>query len=390
LEYIDKFYVSSTESITKRSGRLFQFILQALALPAKKILHIGDDFMSDFFTPKQLGIKSLYYYNKNVLKNYKKIYQAIKKIKYKRKTINHKFINNFISQKNHIKDDYAKISHHISPVLATFSYQTLLDMYSKGIRKIFFFAREGILLQKIFNQTLDNVLLFQSKKHEFKLKVLYISRLSSSCAIYKDIKNIDLLIETTQQATGFLSIPNFIKTYGLSTSDFSNETLKIIESYHSIDKNSFSKLMSYTSFGREFNQLIKEKRNLLEGYLAKNGILAEGKIGLVDLGWGGTIQKNISHFLPDYPSVKFFGYYFGTNNLIFDKSALAWDRSTFFPGCIVSYQNDYQSRKFNGAIPFLESLCGFDKIGTTIGYKSTLDGAIVPIFDCSIKKNSYN
>ncbi len=390
LSYIDKFYVSATKKITKGSGRLFQFILQDLNLSPKKILHVGDNFISDYLSPRKLGIKALYYHNREILKNYKKIHQSLEQINYTKKAINKKLINNFISLKDYKKDDYQEISRLISPVLALFAYQALLDMYSRGVRKIFFFAREGILLKKIFNEILDNVLLFQSEKDTFKLEVLYISRLSSSCAIYTGIKNIDTLIETLQVA-GSLSINSLLKTYGLSTKHFSEDALKKVEPYfYHVGKDNLITLLTYTSFGKEFEQLLKNKRGLIKQYLSEQGVLSKEKIGLVDLGWGGTIQKNISHFLPEYPSTEFFGYYFGTNSSICDKNALAWDRSTFFPGYIISYQDDYKIGKFSAAVPFIESICGYDAIGTTIGYQSNPDGTITPLLENNIKKNSYN
>ena len=391
LNYVDKFYVSATKKITKGSDRLFQFILQDINLSPKKFLHVGDNFISDYLSPRKLGIKAIHYHNREILKKYKKINRSLEQINYTKKLINKKFINNFISLKDYKKDDYQEISRHISPVLALFAYQTLLDMYLRGIRTIFFFAREGILLKKIFNEILDNVLLFQSEKHTFKLEVLYISRLSSSCAIYTGIKNIDSLIETIQYATGSLSINSLLQTYGLSTTHFSENALKKVEPYfYNSNKDNLITLLTYTSFGEEFEKLLKNKKDLIKQYLSEQGVLNKGKIGLVDLGWGGTIQKNISHFLPEYPFTEFFGYYFGTNSSIFDKNSRAWDRSTFFPGYIISYQDDYKIEKFNATVSFIESICGYDAIGTTIGYKSNPDGTITPLLENNIKKNSYN
>lgn len=379
--YIDRFYVSSTEKMTKGSGRLYQFVLENLAIDAKKLLHVGDNLFSDVISAKKLGIKSLYYYNKAVLKQYEKLSSWLNPKKHNQKHADYSLIKHYVAKKKYSLDDYREISHFIAPVLSIFAYQSLIDMCSLGVKKIFFLAREGLLLQKIFTEIINNVLLFQELKKSFTFKVIYVSRLTSACAIYNG-KNLNELIENCHYAAGSLSILNFIRTYGLSLQNFSDETIKLIKLYkNTIDRKTFIHLFNTTTFGAEIDRLLKRNSYNLKRYLSEQGVLSKGKIGLVDLGWGGTIQKNIGHLLPDYPETELFGYYFGTNSLITNKNISSRERSTFFPGYIVSYQNDYQTEKFNGAIPFLESVCGYDKIGTTVAYKENLEGLIAPLFE---------
>ncbi|WP_342220551.1 HAD family hydrolase [Rickettsiella endosymbiont of Miltochrista miniata] len=379
--YVDRFYVSSTKKITKGSGRLYQFVLEDLAIDSKKILHVGDNLFSDVISAEKLGIKSLYYHNKEVLKQYKQLSAWHNPKKYHQKSAKNSLIKHYIAKKNYPFDDYREISHFIAPVLSVFAYQSLLDMHSLGIKKIFFLAREGLLLQKIFTEILNKVLLFQDLKKNLTFKVIYISRLTSACAIYNN-KNLNVLIENCIYATGYLSILNFIYTFGLSLKDFSNESIEIIEPYlNNIDKKTFIHLFNTTIFGIEIDRLLKNNIDYLKRYLSEQGVLSEGRVGIVDLGWGGTIQKNIGYLLQDYPATKLFGFYFGTNSLITNKNNPSRKRSTFFPGYIISYQNDYQNRKLNGVIPFLESVCGCDKIGTTLAYKENKAGLVVPIFE---------
>lgn len=379
--YIDRFYVSSTEKITKGSGRLYQFILKDLAIESNKLLHVGDNFFSDVISPDKLDIKSLYYYNKPVLKQYKKLSNYLNPKNYQKKNAKNSLIKHFFPKKTYTLDNYEEISYFLTPVLSLFAYQALLDINSLGIKKIFFLAREGLLLQKIFEEILSNVLVFQDLKKNITFKVIYISRLTSARAIYSN-KNLNRLIENCLCATGHLSILNFVYTFGLSLKDFSNESIKLVEPYlNNIDKKTFIHLYKTTIFGKEINHLLNNNKHYLQRYLSEQGVLSEGKIGLVDLGWGGTIQKNIAHLLKDYPKTELFGFYFGTNNLINKENVSSLDRSTIFPGYILPYQNDYQTLKLNGVIPFLESVCGCDNIGTTLGYEENKEGCVVPVFE---------
>ncbi|MDQ8039657.1 MAG: HAD hydrolase-like protein, partial [Rickettsiella sp.] len=386
--YIDKFYVSATDKITKGSGQLFKFILQNLNCEAKAILHIGDNPISDYITPTKLNIKSLYYYNKEQLKKYKKKERLLYLLNHTKKKINHKLLKNFMSI-NNCKSDFMEISHAIAPALSVFAYHALLDMYKIGVSKVFFFAREGILLQKIFSVILNTVLHFQSERKKFKLEVIYISRLSSVCAVYYNKKNTELLIENCRYANGCLSVLNFINTFGLSLTDFSTQTLEIINPYlNHINRETLIYLFESTTFGSELDKLLKEKIKLLKNYLSAQGVFSQGKIGLVDLGWGGTIQKNISHFLSDYPTTEFFGYYFGTNSLISDKNSHIFNRSTIYPGYILFHKNHYNTAKLIGAAPLLESLCGDDQLGTTLAYTFNDHNHITPLLKQHLKKNS--
>lgn len=55
-EGYESLYVSSEHRATKKSGGLFRIILRDKAITPSKILHVGDNIISDYFSPKRLGI----------------------------------------------------------------------------------------------------------------------------------------------------------------------------------------------------------------------------------------------------------------------------------------------------------------------------------------------
>ncbi len=135
--YIDRFYVSSTKKITKGSGRLYQFVLEDLAIHAKKLLHVGDNLFSDVISAEKLSIKSLYYHNKVVLKQYKKLSAWLNPKNHHQKNADYSLIKHYVTNKKYSYDDYREISHYISPVLSIFAYQSLIDMHALGVKKYF-------------------------------------------------------------------------------------------------------------------------------------------------------------------------------------------------------------------------------------------------------------
>lgn len=57
----DKIYISSVCGEKKSDGKIFKRILSELNIPANTMLHIGDNWKSDYFMPKIKGIKTYWY-----------------------------------------------------------------------------------------------------------------------------------------------------------------------------------------------------------------------------------------------------------------------------------------------------------------------------------------
>ena len=55
-----KLYLSSDLNLTKASGNLYKYIIEDLKVAPSSIIHIGDNFHSDFNNPKLYGIDSVY------------------------------------------------------------------------------------------------------------------------------------------------------------------------------------------------------------------------------------------------------------------------------------------------------------------------------------------
>lgn len=60
----DYLYVSSDYGVRKSSGKLFKKILADLHIDRNELVHIGDNWKSDYLMPKLVRISSVYYKNK--------------------------------------------------------------------------------------------------------------------------------------------------------------------------------------------------------------------------------------------------------------------------------------------------------------------------------------
>lgn len=56
--HYDRLYLSSETDLTKRSGKMFDHILDSLSVKPDEMLHIGDDKNSDVKVPKRKGIRT--------------------------------------------------------------------------------------------------------------------------------------------------------------------------------------------------------------------------------------------------------------------------------------------------------------------------------------------
>ena len=55
----DKIYISCDIGLTKRSGKLYKFVLDDLCIVSKELVHIGNDFMADYISAKIIGINAV-------------------------------------------------------------------------------------------------------------------------------------------------------------------------------------------------------------------------------------------------------------------------------------------------------------------------------------------
>lgn len=62
--YYDYLYVSSEYGIRKSSGKLFKKILVDLHIKRNELIHIGDNWKSDYIMPKLVRMSSIYYKRK--------------------------------------------------------------------------------------------------------------------------------------------------------------------------------------------------------------------------------------------------------------------------------------------------------------------------------------
>lgn len=299
---IDKVYVSSEFMKTKRSGRLYSFILEKENVSANNVLMIGDNRHSDVDSAIR---KNLYAYH--IDRDFS-------------------FYHKSISENNDDlawNKDISTILNIRSPfnwfVIPLFIF--IKKLYTESLRKninhISFLAREGEFLKEAFD------LYTSYNKIKTKSHYVYASRKGTYLAsLNENLEKIDedffdkLL---TQYPT--ISLRTLLKNIHLDGEikkyKFSNPEINF-DCVHKVLKNSYDYkcLINDINFRKDLVSKIKEQKKIAKEYYSQ--FIDKDTLYVVDVGWKGSIQDNISNII----NKKVTGYYCGvlSNSSIDDQN----------------------------------------------------------------------
>ena len=179
----------------------------------------------------------------------------------------------------------------LSPFLCAFSVWLHDNAKKKGVKKLFFLARDGFLLQKVYvrmmgRDALPNVYLYVSRR-ALRIPVLY------TCEKLEDF--ISFIPRNK-----YLSRKELFDLFGLEEEDKN----AWIDAGFDIDENVFTNtIVNNEKFERFYKKIegrckqkSKEAYSAYIEYLKINNFV--GNVGIVDIGWAGTIQRCINRIIP--------------------------------------------------------------------------------------------
>lgn len=227
----ENIYVSSEFGYTKRNSKLYRRFHIDNGFSYEAHLHIGDAIISDYLVPNKLKIKS------SLVKKAQNKTFFISDICSKKVACD--LMLNFINNTVIYDDFFQRLGYEVlGPLL--YGYITWLqkEVEKQSIHKIYFLAREGILLDKAFEIVQKN----QTTKlmNEIEHEILRVSRRATTIPLGNTAESI------------------------------------------------------------------QQKKNI-EGYLKEKGFY--GIVAIADVGWRGTIQKNLNIISAKKANIK--GFYYG-------------------------------------------------------------------------------
>lgn len=295
-----KLYISNEVGKSKSDGSLFEFVEQDLnVLNPKKMMHIGDSLKGDYLEARKEGLKS--WKIKRLSLNLTRGFQI---------NDDNRFLNNFIN--NHIDVNgsyYKKFGYEaFGPLLYGFTEWLYSNLKSDNFKQVLFLSRDGFIMKKTYDQMRHNSHI-PSYYMEVSRRSLRIPNFVSGIDNNNLIDTLGLLRTTT--------IPQIFDCLGLNYNKYKNI---IIEHNLSADKIYVSRdLIDSREFQTLFSDIKKDvidnannERAMLYKYLKNFDFNI--KTAVVDIGWGGSIQKYLLQALDSF-GIKsdITGFYIGLN-----------------------------------------------------------------------------
>lgn len=281
----DKIYVSSENGDRKANGTLYDYIVNDLGTAPNKILHIGDNFKSDYVKAKEKGLRA-FLYRSNVAAR-----------------ITHPLDRYLtISGKNGNKK-YNLGYTCMGPMLYGFAEWLYNEVEADGCEKIFFFSRDGYVMQKAYSlltrkkatyfytsrRALQVAAIWIDPRYEIVMKSMFLKRQNTIASI---IKKWGLEPEECEKV---------VACHGFSMSDeVAKECIEKNERLNALFNELKEKIINNS----------KEECRCLERYLIEQEF--RGKVAIVDIGWYGNMQNALEKIVKALGiDIEIKGYYLG-------------------------------------------------------------------------------
>ena len=346
---IDHFFVSCEAHYNKRSSRLFQYVQDELQLSGKSWLHIGDNINSDVQIPRSLGIVTKHFQPQE--EHFDRLHRE----------------QNFKLDLHPSVTQYHDFPVHkkgLSVFFTGFAGWIAEQCLQKGIKKLYFFTREGEFYKQVFDMWK------MYSRYSNRLPDSYILEVSRVATFLPSLREVSLseMMRIWNQYS-CQSMAAFFKSLRLNPERGKYFTEKYNINYEQVliypwQLETVQAMFRDAQFIEWIQQEILSSRSLLLKYCHGKGLYLEKQevIGIVDIGWRGTIQDNLCYVFPDY---RIEGFYIGLVPFLNQQPANSRK---------AGYINSYPKAQslFHTLTPF-EMICNSPN-GSTVSYEETEAG----------------
>lgn len=305
IDVYQQLFISNELNMTKLDGNLYKHVLKELDIKKDNIAHVGNSFRADYLSAKKNGYAAI------------KIptYRPRMSCKYnnllckdcKEKEFLNAFLNNHTPEYKEKYTKYNKFGYErFGPLLYGFINWLFKDMKDSGVEQVFFMARDGYIMSQVYHclELHNEIPDFYFEVSRRSLRIPSYNRNMS----YEDILHELTVPNKTNLEQIFdslgLNIENYldlIKDSGIDTKEhLKRDALK--------DNIAFKKIFNAAYDDVMVNAELEAI--MLDKYLTKFDF--EKKTAIVDIGWGGSMQKYLLQTLKRLGiSSNIMGYYVG-------------------------------------------------------------------------------
>ncbi len=291
---------------SKGEGKLLRQLAAAADLAADAVLHIGDHPRADFAIPAQQGFLAVLHpwaasHHADRVSSCPGDSIAMGLAQIGSRTVEPGF------------PFWWRFGYAVAgPLLSAFATWLEGRLNADGIDRAYFLLRDGEIILDVYNALHAHrpgpaLSLLESSRRAFVVPALEIGNASMTAQL--------LACENPRPAGEFL------ERVGLRARDFgaafravglSPET--VVSRDNTAGMTAVAALFSRADVAKAMLAVSRTERRLLCRYLAQEGVLAPGRVGLVDIGWNGTIQKGLVAVASlERTALDVRGYYLGTH-----------------------------------------------------------------------------
>jgi len=290
--------VSSCDvGLNKRSGRLFQHVLEVHGVQPSDVVHIGDNPYSDVAAARAQGIHAVHF---------QPAAEHQKRLKRESLFPSHKSLFADAADQTRVacedhwgvsKTDQAaafRAGAEMAPLFVGFSLFVAEHAVSHRVERLFFLMREGDFLKRAFEAVhVDGAY----RGHALPpASLLAVSRASTACASIRD-PVADILVARSWPYRKH-PLSSLVDAIGLRGEDIRRalDETKLRMTDVVVDATTDKRVrafLSHPDIQRAASEACAAKRQCLVEYLRSEGFLENGRYATVDIGWRGTIQTNI-------------------------------------------------------------------------------------------------
>lgn len=289
----DYLFISGEEGYTKRSGILFDIVLQKLSISPSEIIHIGDDYNNDIAMPQTKGISSLLRIKDTTIPS-----PYATKIKTGSLSSDHLYSLLSLNYSNNLSiSPEHRIGYHVlGPLIVNFCQWVHQVKIEQKLDKLLFVAREGYYIQKVYEEMYPNekanISYIRLNKNILRLPLL---SLDNPCKYFQRSKlgrpeyEWELIFDQL-----FISDIDGAKQHIIKETGFSDFNKKI--SLKDLEDGTYNHiLLSLFNYQKD---MITSQAKMLHEYINDLGIYGN-KVGLVNNSMNGSGQSMLQDFIQE-------------------------------------------------------------------------------------------
>lgn len=299
-------YLSSDIGKTKSSGNLFRYIQEERGIRYTDWVHTGDNILSDITVPGKLGMKGLRVYENMLLPIEKAVLKGSGDDASLQLLVGISKNARMLRRLNKIESVGASLSGFL---LGAYVQWIINDAVRRGIKTLYFIARDGYVLKKAAD------IFIEQMGYKISTEYIYGSRKAwrMPAHISEDMDILELCYTSTPE---FLrDLESAAEIFELSFSEFLKFLPEGIKGRNCrLSRIDVDVLFRYLAGSKNFkNRLIEEnrkKRESVTAYLKQEINLREEQLAFVEVGGTGYTQKCLGHILSDLYDGRVGTYYF--------------------------------------------------------------------------------